>query len=237
MGKKVAIVQSNYIPWKGYFDLIRSVDEFILYDDAQYTVRDWRNRNRIKTERGLQWLSIPVHVKGKRFQAIKDVQISERDWGVSHWRAIERAYAKAPFFKQYGAMFESFYRGNDKTFLSEVNRQLIEAVNHALCIHTKISFSMDYRFDRQAEKSEKLLDLCRVAQASEYLSGPAAKNYLDEPAFVHAGIRVSFFDYSDYPEYPQLFGPFAHEVTILDLLFNTGDEALRYMRKSSKPLS
>ncbi|MBJ7432720.1 MAG: WbqC family protein, partial [Gemmataceae bacterium] len=101
MAKTVAILQSNYIPWKGYFDLIRSVDEFILYDEVQYTRRDWRNRNKIKTADGTQWLTVPVEVKGKYFQKINETLISESGWEKNHWTRICSAYSKAPYFKEY----------------------------------------------------------------------------------------------------------------------------------------
>src|SRR5438046_4323553 len=96
MARKAAIVQSNYIPWKGYFDLIRRVDEFILYDDVQYTRRDWRNRNLIKTPQGLRWLTIPVEVKGKYYQSIRDTKIADPVWAASHWQTIVHNYGRAP---------------------------------------------------------------------------------------------------------------------------------------------
>ena len=229
--KKVAIVQSNYIPWKGYFDLIRAVDEFILYEDAQYTVRDWRNRNRIKTDRGPAWLTIPVLVKDKRFQALKDVKISDADWGNKHWQAVKRAYGKAAFFKEYRDIFEPLYRNNSNVFLSQVNRRWIEAVNGILSIKTKISSSMEYPLKKNLDKTEKLVTICQKAGASEYFSGPAAKDYLRADLFEKAGIRVHFVKYAGYPEYPQLFLPFVHEVSILDLIFNTGDQATKYMKR------
>src|SRR5476649_1345067 len=102
--KRVAIVQSNYIPWKGYFDLIDSVDEFILYDDAQYTKRDWRNRNRIKTPGGCKWLSVPIQVKSKYLQKVKDAKIARSDWAATHWKTLQMAYAKAPAFREVGGI-------------------------------------------------------------------------------------------------------------------------------------
>src|SRR5687768_17987150 len=98
MAKRIAIVQSNYIPWKGYFDLINSVDEFILFDSAQYTRRDWRNRNLVKTSAGPTWLTIPVATKGKFDQRICDTVVSERNWPQQHWKTIAHWYAKATHF-------------------------------------------------------------------------------------------------------------------------------------------
>src|SRR5580765_3367050 len=123
--KRVAILQSSYIPWKGYFDLIRRVDEFILYDDAQYTKRDWRNRNRIKTPSGPLWLSIPVEVKGKYLQAIKDAKVSDATWKERHWRTLQTTYAKAPHYRVYAAALEELYRGCDSNWLSAINFRFI----------------------------------------------------------------------------------------------------------------
>src|SRR6056297_2335313 len=104
--KKVAIIQSSYIPWKGYFDIINSVDEFIIYDNVQYTRRDWRNRNLIKTPNGLKWLTIPVAVKGRYYQAIRDTKVSDKDWPNIHWKSIKHHYSKAPCFNYYAERLE-----------------------------------------------------------------------------------------------------------------------------------
>lgn len=226
--KRVAIVQSNYIPWKGYFDLIRLCDEFILYDDVQYTRRDWRNRNRIKSPTGLQWLTIPVEVTGKYHQRIRDTRISDPDWGRKHWTTLTHNYAKAPFFGYYRDVFEPLYLSTREPFLSEVNRLFIAAIARILGVQTLLCWSSDYPLVEG--RSERLVQLCVESGATVYLSGPAAKGYLDEALFTEAGIGVEWMDYSGYPEYPQLFGGFQHGVTILDLLFNTGPNAARYMK-------
>ena len=227
--KRVAIVQSNYIPWKGYFDLVRRCDEFVLYDDAQYTRRDWRNRNLIKTPGGLQWLTIPVEVKGRYLQRIRDTRISDAGWGRKHWATLRSNYAKAPYFGYYRELFEPLYVVPSSPFLSVVNRRFTETIAPLVGIETRLSWSSDYEL--QDGRSERLLQICRAAGATVYLSGPAAKGYLDERLFAAAGIRVEWMDYTGYPVYPQLFGPFEHGVTILDLLFNAGPEALKYMKR------
>jgi len=145
MSKKVAIVQSNYISWKGYFDLINLVDEFILYDDMQYTKRDWRNRNEIKTPKNLTWLTIPVKIKGKYFQKIKDVLSSDLRWNKRHWKSIVDNYAKAKHFSTYGKLFEDLYLGANEKFLSQVNYRFLTAICRIFNIGTKLSCSMDYR--------------------------------------------------------------------------------------------
>jgi hypothetical protein len=226
--KKVAILQSNYIPWKGYFDLVNSVDEFILFDDMQFTRRDWRNRNLVKTPRGPEWLTIPVAVKGRYLQRICETQVSEPDWGRTHWATLSHNYAKAPFFELYRPLFEPLYALREP-MLSAVNHAFITAICGILGVATKISWSMDYRPLKEG-KTERLVDLCKRAGAAHYLSGPAAREYIDPAAFEAAGISLAYIDYSGYPEYPQRFGKFEHGVTVLDLLFNTGPEARRYMK-------
>ena len=136
--KKIAILQSNYIPWKGYFDLINLVDEFILYDDMQYTRRDWRNRNKIKTPSGLQWLSIPVINKGKFYQKINETEVMDHDWCHDHWRSISLNYCKAPFFKEYEDRIRSIYEACEKeTHLSQINYRFLTELCDILGIHTK----------------------------------------------------------------------------------------------------
>lgn len=226
--KKIAILQSNYIPWKGYFDMIAAVDEFILYDDMQYTRRDWRNRNQIKTPQGVQWLTVPVRVKGKYDQTIRETEIDGSDWAESHWKSIVQNYRKATYFEEIAAIFEPLYCQRQYTHLSVLNRELIEAICAYLGITTKISNSWDYHLIEG--KSERLANLCAQAGCTEYISGPSAKDYVEENIFNNRGINLTWFDYAGYPEYPQLWGDFTHGVTILDLLFNCGKDAPRYMR-------
>ena len=228
MSKKIAILQSNYIPWKGYFDLINMVDEFILYDDMQYTRRDWRNRNKIQTPTGTQWLTIPVEVKGKYFQSINETKISDKGWVKKHWGAIVHNYSKAKHFHKYKSIFEPLYLDNEETSLSQLNYNFILAINKILGITTKISWSSD--FTLVEGKTERLLGLCKDCQATEYLSGPSAKGYLDEKLFDAENIKVSWMDYSNYPEYTQLNTPFEHGVSILDLIFNEGENAIKFMK-------
>lgn len=228
MSKKIAIVQSNYIPWKGYFDLIADVDEFIIFDDMQFTRRDWRNRNQIKTQNGVHWLTIPVRVKGRYHQKIRDTEIDGIDWVSNHWKALVHNYGRAPHFEEIAAWLEPLYFTGSTELLSRLNRRFIEGICDYLGIDTRISKSWDYSLT--GDKSERLADLCVQAGATVYVSGPAARDYIDAPAFAERDIELNWFDYSGYPEYPQLWGEFTHNVTILDLLFNCGKDAPRYMR-------
>lgn len=230
--KRVAIVQSNYIPWRGYFDLIASVDEFILFDDMQYTRRDWRNRNVIKTPAGLQWLTVPVKSKGKFHQSIRETEIDGTRWSSQHLKALSLAYARAPFREVGMSLAEPIYTSGF-TRLSELNRAFIEAICRHLVIPTRISSSWDYA-STSNDKSERLVEICRNAEAKCYVSGPAARTYLDEDLFLKHGITVEWFDYKGYPAYPQLWGKFLPEVSVLDLIFNCGDEAARYLSKAGQ---
>lgn len=229
--KKVAIVQSNYIPWKGYFDLIAAVDLFILYDEMQFTRRDWRNRNLIKTPQGTQWLTVPVKVKGKYTQTIRETEIQDPAWAEAHWKTLCSNYARAPYFKPVAAFLEPLYQERHET-ISDLNRRFILAICGYLGITTEIANSWDYSLSQG--KSERLADLCRQAGATTYISGPAARDYLDEKVFSDQEIAVEWFSYDSYPTYPQLWGEFTHGVSIVDLLFNCGaaaPQAMKYVQR------
>lgn len=226
--KKIAISQSNYIPWKGYFDLIASVDEFVLYDDMQYTRRDWRNRNQIKTPHGVQWLTIPVKVKGKFFQKIKDTEIEGNEWASNHWKTLSQYYRRASHFQEVADWLEPLYFENMPLHLSQLNRRLIEAVCAYLKIKTVISNSWDYPL--LGDKTERLADICIAAGGGEYVTGQTAQAYINEAVFAQKNIKLTWFNYTNYPEYPQLWGNFIHNVTILDLLFNCGRTSSNFMR-------
>lgn len=229
--KRVAIVQSCYIPWKGYFDLIGSVDEFVLYDDRQFTRRDWRNRNRIKTRDGVRWLTIPVETKGRYHQRIDETRVQDPGWAEAHWQTLRHAYAAAPAFGVHAGLIEQLYRtAAGEPLLSRVNRLFLEALCDVLGIRTRITWSTDY--PATGDRTERLVSLCRAAGATIYLSGPSAREYLEPELFDAAGIELEWADYSGYPEYPQLHPPFEHAVTILDLLFNVGTDAPRFLKSA-----
>jgi len=208
--------------------MIHSVDELVLYDDVQFTRGDWRNRNQIKTQGGVKWLTVPVEVKGKYTQKIKDTRISDPRWARKHWEAIRHGYSKAEFFKDYQELFEELYLNCNEEFLSRVNFRFLEAINRILDIKTSIRWSSEFKLPEG--KNERLISICRELGATHYISGPAAKEYLDESAFRQEGIEVEWMDYSGYPEYRQLFPPFEHGVSVLDLLFNEGSNAKTFMK-------
>ena len=227
--KRIAILQSAYIPWKGYFDLIRSVDEFVFYDDTQFTRRDWRSRNRIMTAQGPRWLSVPVEVKGRYHQRIDETVVADPGWHDTHWRSLHHAYARAPHFAAFSPSIREAYAAlAGEPSLSRINRHLVESVCAALGIRTPLRWSSEY--PRDEGRNERLLGICLAAGADAYLSGPAARAYLDVGLFERAGVEVVFADYAGYPEYPQGPAPFEHGVTVLDLLFRTGADALSHMK-------
>ena len=244
MGKRVAIVQSNYIPWKGYFDLIAAADEFVLYDEVQYTRRDWRNRNRIKTSAGPLWLTIPVAAKGRYLSPIREIEVSDRAWPARHWRTLVGSYGRARGFREAAALLERLYLDCAETRLSAINARFLAAIRDFLGIATPLRWSWEYPAEetapepsgdeaaRDATRSRRLAEICAQAGAAVYLSGPAAKAYLRVEPFAQRGIAVEYFDYSGYPEYEQLHPPFDHQVSIIDLLFNAGGQARRYLLRA-----
>lgn len=225
---KGIITQSNYIPWKGYFDSISMADVFVVYDDMQYTKRDWRNRNLIKTPNGLKWLSIPVEVKGKYLQKIKDTKVVDQSWSKNHLANLKQNYSKAKSFKEVYPWVEEMYMTCDFDFITEVNMHFIREINSFLNIKTKIRFSSE--FDLHDEKNQRLLNICKEAGINKYFSGPAAKSYMEVELFKKNEIDVQFWDYSDYPKYSQIYPPFDHGVSIIDLIFAEGQASKEYFK-------
>jgi hypothetical protein len=229
--KRIAVSQSNYIPWKGYFDMIARVDEFVLYDDMQFTRRDWRNRNQIKTAQGLHWLTIPVQSKGNYIEAVKNIRVLDQGWAENHWKTIRFNYARAPHFEEYSPRILSLYHAAaQEEMLSRINHVFLFGLCQLLQITTPLKWSADY--DIVEGRNERLISICRQAGAANYLSGPAAQKYVDEMAFRTAGVRVEWMDYSWYPVYEQRFGEFIHGVSVLDVIFNCGQKAADYVWKS-----
>jgi hypothetical protein len=206
----VAIIQSNFLPWRGYFDLVREVDLFILHDDLQYTKGDWRNRNRIKTPRGSEWITVPIR-HSHSGQLIEQTEIDySTPWASRMLNRIRESYRTAPNFEPY---------------FTELGEHLMTPAGY-LQIHTPIEFSHKYR--PIGRKTERLVDILRKVEATTYLSGPAAKAYLIPRLLEAAGIDLRYKSY-DYEEYYQLYPPFDPYVSILDLLFMRGEDSIRYL--------
>ncbi len=222
---RVGIIQSNYIPWRGYFDFIDDCDVFVFYDDVQYTHRDWRNRNRIKTDTGSLWLSVPV--LHDRQTLIQDARIDYGTrWIDKHIGSLTHAYGKAPYFQDYAEPFFELLRSRPET-ISELNVRTCGWIMAQLGIRTQTRMSAE--FGVAGEKVERLLRIAQYLAATSYLSGPTAGAYIDAERFRAAGIALEFKVY-DYPEYPQLHGAFEPNVTVLDLLFNCGPAARHHLK-------
>ncbi|MGH8084262.1 MAG: WbqC family protein [Lysobacter sp.] len=230
--KRVAILQSNYIPWKGYFDLLSMVDEFIVFDSAQYTKNDWRNRNQIKSANGKVWLTVPVRHRGMG-QAIDEVELSEPRCFAKHWSTFRQNYAKATCIKYCEAALEPvFQSAAGLRTISEANLHFLTAIAGLLGIDTRISNARQYQL--LEDRNDRLVSLCVQAGATHYLSGPAARVYIDESRFASSGITVEWADYSGYDEYPQPHPPFDHHVSIIDLLACTGEQAHRHLGRTTR---
>ncbi len=224
---KVAVLQSNYLPWKGYFDLINDVDLFVFYDEVQYTKNDWRNRNLIYSKQGKSWITVPVSYKFG--QTIIDTKIQNKiDWKKDNWNKLINAYSKAPYWRNYSDFFYSAYFEHDWNYLYELNRFfIINICKEFLKIKTKFADSREY--SSEGQKGEKLLSLLSSIGIKNYISGPAAKNYISEDEFSARGFNVTWKDYSGYKEYKQISTPFLHQVSIVDLIFNLGPNASKFI--------
>jgi WbqC-like protein family len=231
--KTVTVVQSSYIPWKGYFDLIDMADEFVVYDDVEFSRGTWRNRNRIKTPQGPRWLTIPIRYRGRSHARIDEIETSGTAWAADHWRALVASYSAAPHFADYREVVESLYRDHDERNLSRINMRFIRALCGLLEIRTPITRSVDY--GPAGSGTRRLVDLLVKAGATRYVSGPAARSYIDETLFERAGIALEWMDYGGYAEYPQPHPPFDHAVTVLDLLFSVGPRAPQFLKSARSP--
>ena len=224
--RTVAVLQSNYIPWKGYFDLIHDVDLFVFYDDVQFTKSDWRHRNRVKAANGSQWLSVPVGQRHDRL--LCEVELTSETWQRKHWQTLLMNYGKCPHFERYREYFEHVYLGTVWRNLSEMNQSLARHISvEFLGIATEFVDSRKYQ--SIGNKLDRLLHLLGQTGATRYVSGPAAKGYVVPDQFSQAGIELVWKDYDGYPRYPQRFPPFEHGVSIVDLLFNVGPDAPHYI--------
>ena len=227
---KVGTIQSNFLSWRGYFDFIRESDLFIIHDDLQYTKSDWRNRNRIKTARGAEWITVPVHYRHTS-QLIEETPVAySTPWQQKMLNRILVAYQRAPHFEPYFSELDDLLT-QPAASISDLNLRLIKWVCRSLEIDTPIKLSHEYH--PQGAKTERLIGILQQTKATTYLSGPAAQAYLIPGLFEQAGIQLEFKQYN-YPEYEQLYPPFDPAVSVIDLLFMKGREAISYMENREK---
>lgn len=225
---RCVVLQPSFVPWRGYFHQIQKADVFVFYDDVQYDKHGWRNRNRIKTPSGTRWLTVPVLHRGnvERAIAIKDIRIDPHvDWRRKHLRTLEQSYAKAPFYERYEPFVKAVY-GREWDRLADLTIGTTVMIARELGLETRFVRSSEIAVS--GDRNQRLVDILRTLGATEYVTGPSARSYMDEALFAAAGIGVEYMAY-DYPEYPQLHPPFDPQVSILDLLFMTGPDAPRYI--------
>jgi hypothetical protein len=222
--KTGVILQPSYIPWRGFFDLVHDADVFVFYDDVQYDKHGWRNRNRIKTPQGSQWLTIPVNAKGNTEDGllVKDARIAQPDWAKKHIGSLRQSYKKAPFFDRYMPIYEEVV-AKKHALLADLTIDLTVALAGALGLE-KTRFVRASELGVDGGKTERLVRIMKHLGCDRYLSGPSAKDYIDPALFSEAGVALEYKVYS-YPEYEQLYPPFDPQVTVLDLLFMKGPAA------------
>ncbi|MGF7055272.1 hypothetical protein GGC47_004483 [Bosea sp. OAE752] len=230
--KRVAIIQSSYIPWRGFFAAIALCETFVFFDSVQFTRRDWRTRNVIKTPQGVHWLSVPVQQKGNFHAPIDSICIADPGWWQAHLKSIEIAYRRATHFDDAFPLVQRLFETiADLPTLSQVNQGMITTLCKALGIEARFLRDIDL-LPREAmaamRPTERLVKLSAAADAQIYLSGPSAKSYLDEDEFNALGMQVEWMDYRRFEEpYPQVWGDFASGVSIIDTLLNLGLDQTR----------
>ncbi len=228
----IAIHQPQYLPWLGYFDKIDRADGFIILDNVQYKKNEFINRNRIKTDSGWQWITVPVHYHFP--ERIDQVSINNQaNWRHKHAQALLTNYGRAPFYKNYNSFFDELF-GRDWDCLRDLNVFAVRGLAELLGIRKELPIASDW--DLQDDPTGRLVDICKRMNADTYLSGAGGQNYLDLKQFDSAEIEVVFQAF-DHPVYSQRFGPFEPNMSVVDLLFNCGDESLEVIRKTRGPES
>ena len=223
---RAVILQPGYCPWIGYFDQMNRADVFVIYDDIQFDKNGWRKRNRIKTAQGIQWITVPVLTKGKEFILVKDMLINnDMNWQDKHLKTIKQNYSRAAYFKDYVALFEDIY-ARDWKYLIDLDMEFINAFNKELGIGTTIKFASELGI--RGGKIERLINICHLFKATEFLEGSAGRDYIDDNMFTQAGIKIQYQDYK-HPVYRQLYGAFIPYLSIIDLLFNEGKNSLNIL--------
>jgi hypothetical protein len=220
---RVVILQPGYIPWLGFFEQLQRADVFVIYDDVQFDRRGWRNRNRIKGPDGQVWLTVPVVQKGHFGERVCSVHIdNQQAWKRKHIESLRRFYARAPFFKRYfEPLAETIKKSHEK--LIDLDISLIYLLAQWIG-EPPAKFRRSSEMAIEGGRTSRLLNICKALGADKYYTGAAAKNYFESNLFDDAGIRVEFQNYR-HPVYPQLFGEFIPYLSIVDLLFNKGEEA------------
>jgi len=225
--------QCVYLPWLGLFHKIALSDAYIYLDTVQYLKKDWNNRNKIKTIQGGIWLTVPVQTKGKFNQTLKEVQIDNSvNWRKKHWQSIRLNYSKAPYFNRYAGFFEEIYQ-HEWDYLNDLNKTILMFLLEELKI--KVDFIDSDKLNLVGEKSDLVLDMCLKTKADTYIFGTLGKDYADVNKFNENGVKVIFQEYK-HPEYKQQFGKFEPYMSVIDLLFNCGNDSLDIIMSGNKEI-
>ena len=228
-GSTVGILQPGYLPWLGFFEQLECCDIFVLYDDVQFEKGSWRNRNRIKTPNGPQWLTVPVQLKGRGFPMVKDVAVnSSVPWQKKHIKAITQHYSQSPFLRRYADDLFAILDGPWR-LLVDLDIELIKWVVKELGISTPMVLSSSLGI--QGSGVARLVSVIQSLGADRFYEGSAGRNYIDVDVFEQVGISVDFQEY-DHPVYPQPYGDFISHLSIIDLLFNCGPDSLQILKGS-----
>lgn len=229
---RIAILQPGYLPWLGAFEQMAHVDRFVYYNDVQYTKGDWRNRNRIKTQGGAAWLTVPVK-KSTHDTLISQIQIAwQEPWNEKHLRKIEAAYRKAPYFEPFFGSLAAVLRQRHE-LLQDLNRAVTAVCARFLEIDTPTSWSSDLQLC-ESGKNERLLEICQAFGADLLYDGAAAAAFIDLGFFTRRGVQVVFQGYQ-HPTYRQQWGAFISHLSAIDLIMNAGPDAPRILRSSPIP--
>ena len=221
--KKIVITQSNYIPWRGYFDLINASDEFVFLDEVQFTRRDWRNRNRLIFNDKITWLTIPLKNKGNYFQKIKNMETTSNNWISDHLNKIGSYYSRATYYKSIFKLLRNIYEQCLENNLSKINRHFIYELCQILKIKTKFIESNKILQHNEEDPSKRILSICLERNANYYLTGLKAKQYLNTKIFEEKNIKIIWFDYGESKKYDQVgSSKFVKDLSIIDCLFNCG---------------
>jgi hypothetical protein len=221
-GTVASIHQPNYIPWLGYFFKIAHSDKFVFLDTVAYSCGSFVNRNSIKTPNGPAWLTIPVLKSGRFGQLISEVETSDiQPWARRHLATLQSNYGRAPYFKEILTLLEPHYQAatDNRKSLSDFNIGVICSIVTYLRVNTQ--FIRASELNVSGHKTELLLDICRVVGATTYVAGAGGKSYQEDGKFEHAGIAPLFSSFSQ-GSYPQLFGEFVGNLSIVDVLMNCG---------------
>lgn len=227
---RAVIMQPGYLPWMGYFDLLKAADLFLVYDHCQFDKDSWRNRNRVKTSQGIQWLTVPVLTKGQEKPTNREIKINNKiNWNRKHLKSLEMNYRKARHFQTVYPMMEQIL-SRQWDYLIDLNMAFVLKISEFLQIDSRIEFTSQLKLDLPPDRNDKLVAMCKSVQADEFYEPSGGKGYINPESFAANQIKLVFQEY-EHPVYPQLFGDFVSHLSVVDLLMNCGPESAEFFRK------